>query len=300
MRNVNLEKIGRVAYSLSCDQATIRYDQDDVGVLCQGLLVEQRYTKPFDSAILLFKIDKVVAPAVVLHKFLHGFGSILLEFGGEHCKVKEFSVHDPDSYFKVHAEDIMVVENIIATASPDIETFAEASMAELDFKMPEPIKTVKPREVPSWDVYMLSLAQAASTRSKDPRTQHGCVLAGEDKSILSTGYNGPVPGVDDADLDWSPENKNQHVLHAECNAVARAGRSLVGSTAYVTGLPCLECAKLLMAARVSRIVYGPVRWSGFCPELLASVEKLCRMASVELVGLEWDGTVQIPPWVEST
>ena len=49
------------------------------------------------------------------------------------------------------------------------------------------------------------------------------------------------------------------MLHAEANAitkVARSNNSSDGSTLYVTASPCLECAKLIIQAGISRVVYN--------------------------------------------
>jgi dCMP deaminase len=65
------------------------------------------------------------------------------------------------------------------------------------------------------------------------------------------------------------------VLHAESNAimkVARSHASSIGGTIYCTLSPCLECAKLIIQAGITRVVYaeqypypghsGPVRDNG--------------------------------------
>jgi dCMP deaminase len=111
----------------------------------------------------------------------------------------------------------------------------------------------------SWDEYFLTLAKHVSTRATCDRLLAGCVLA-SDKRILSTGYNGSLPGVDHCD-DVGHLMMNDHCVateHAERNAVAnaaRAGVSTLGATAYVTHTPCWDCIKHLVAAGIKRIVY---------------------------------------------
>lgn len=49
------------------------------------------------------------------------------------------------------------------------------------------------------------------------------------------------------------------ITHAEVNAViqgARYGIALDGAECYVTTLPCLNCAKVLVSAGIHRVVYG--------------------------------------------
>src|SRR4030042_6523961 len=111
----------------------------------------------------------------------------------------------------------------------------------------------------SWDEFFLTLARHVSTRATCDRLHAGCVLV-SDKRILSTGYNGSLPGVDHCD-DVGHLMMNDHCVateHAERNAVAnaaRAGVSTLGSTAYVTHTPCWDCIKHLVAAGIKRIVY---------------------------------------------
>ena len=50
------------------------------------------------------------------------------------------------------------------------------------------------RERPSWDEYFLKLAMLASERATCPRMHCGCVLVRE-RFVLSTGYNGSLPGA---------------------------------------------------------------------------------------------------------
>ena len=47
---------------------------------------------------------------------------------------------------------------------------------------------------PSWDAYFLALAKLAASRSTCLSRPTGCVII-RDKQVLSTGYNGSMPGV---------------------------------------------------------------------------------------------------------
>ncbi|RKZ02991.1 MAG: hypothetical protein DRQ04_03105, partial [Candidatus Hydrothermota bacterium] len=47
-------------------------------------------------------------------------------------------------------------------------------------------------------------------------------------------------------------------IHAEQNAIAysvKAGTNINGSTIYSALLPCMECAKLIVASGIKRVVY---------------------------------------------
>jgi len=111
----------------------------------------------------------------------------------------------------------------------------------------------------SWDEYFLTLARHVSTRATCDRLLAGCVLV-KDKRIVSTGYNGSLPGADHCD-DVGHLMMNEHCVateHAERNAVAnaaRAGVSTLGATAYITHTPCWDCIKHLAAAGIKQIIY---------------------------------------------
>ena len=80
----------------------------------------------------------------------------------------------------------------------------------------------------------------------------------KDRMIISDGYNGTPMGFENICEDESGTTK-PYVLHAEANAitkVAKTNQSSEGSTLYITASPCLECAKLIIQAGISRVVYS--------------------------------------------
>lgn len=98
----------------------------------------------------------------------------------------------------------------------------------------------------------------ASERATCPRMHCGCVLV-KDKYVLSTGYNGSLPGLEHCEDAGCliVDNHCVRTNHAEINAIAQAARhgiSINGATAYITTMPCTTCAKALLAAGISRIV----------------------------------------------
>lgn len=103
----------------------------------------------------------------------------------------------------------------------------------------------------------LRMARIWASNSYCRRRQVGALLV-KDKMIISDGYNGTPSGFpnicEDANNQTYP-----YVLHAEANAitkVARSHNSSEGSTLYVTASPCLECAKLIIQAGITRVVYS--------------------------------------------
>jgi dCMP deaminase len=107
-----------------------------------------------------------------------------------------------------------------------------------------------------WDKRFLEMAQVVAQWSKDTRGV-GCVLVDDDKTILSTGFNGFPRGVLDDGRLLNKVEKLKIVVHAEANAVAAAarhGHAIKGSTAYITRRPCTQCAALLIQAGVKRVM----------------------------------------------
>lgn len=121
---------------------------------------------------------------------------------------------------------------------------------------------------PSWDEVWLSMADNIARRSLCSRAQVGCVIVASDQTVLSASYNGPPPGyeVSGSCVNWCPRARGDASLdntydncpsaHAEANGVARLDRSRVkGATVYVNRAMCLQCAKLVAAAGVTRVVH---------------------------------------------
>lgn len=111
---------------------------------------------------------------------------------------------------------------------------------------------------PSWDQYFLKMAMLVSERSTCPRMHCGCVLV-RDKKILSTGYNGSIPGdVHCEDVGCLVvDNHCVRTIHAEMNAILQCsnnGINTTGATAYVTNMPCTNCAKSLIGAGIREVV----------------------------------------------
>lgn len=88
------------------------------------------------------------------------------------------------------------------------------------------------------------------------RRQVGALLV-KDRMIISDGYNGTPSGFENICEDESGATK-AYVLHAEANAItkiAKSGNNSSGATMYVTAAPCVECAKLIIQAGITRVVY---------------------------------------------
>ena len=114
------------------------------------------------------------------------------------------------------------------------------------------------------------------------RRKVGALLV-KDKMIISDGYNGTPSGFENVCEDDDNVTK-PYVLHAEANAitkVARSNNSSDGATLYVTSSPCIECAKLIIQAGITRVVYSDAY-------RLSDGINLLSKAHIGLVSVEMD------------
>ena len=118
------------------------------------------------------------------------------------------------------------------------------------------------------------IAKIVSTRSTCNSRPTGAVIV-KDNHILSTGYNGAMPGAPHCSdqPDWEghafcfrrahgvPDIDKYNFCkasHAEANAIAQAARygvAIKGATLYVTLQPCFVCLKLLATAQIKGIYF---------------------------------------------
>ena len=121
---------------------------------------------------------------------------------------------------------------------------------------------------PSWDEYFMDITRRVATRSTCLRRAVGAILV-HDKRIIASGYNGGPSGLAHClDIGCLREklgipSGQQHELcrgiHAEQNAIiqaAKLGVSIEGATLYCTHQPCVICAKMIVNAGITEIVYA--------------------------------------------
>lgn len=124
------------------------------------------------------------------------------------------------------------------------------------------------RDQKKWDMRYLSLAKYWATLcSKDPSTIVGAVVVSADGQREYLGYNGFPRGVHDSEERLNTrEVKYQMVVHAEANALLKAGADARGGTLYCNLFTCNECAKLVIQSGIKRVVSSKhaaeERWAG--------------------------------------
>lgn len=125
----------------------------------------------------------------------------------------------------------------------------------------------QPNARPSWDEYFMQIARIVASRSTCLRRQVGAIAV-RDRRILATGYNGAPSGLahcgevgclrTEQDVPSGERHELCRGLHAEHNVIIQAalhGISIRGATIYCTNQPCVLCAKMLVNAGISEIVY---------------------------------------------
>ncbi len=112
----------------------------------------------------------------------------------------------------------------------------------------------------SWDEYFMQIATTVASRATCDRKHVGAVIE-RGRTILATGYNGSVAGLEHCDEvgHMMEDGHCVRTIHAENNAIIQAARNGVrieGASIYVTASPCWQCFKMIANAGVKRIVFG--------------------------------------------
>jgi dCMP deaminase len=118
---------------------------------------------------------------------------------------------------------------------------------------------------PHLDEYFMQIAAVVARRSTCLRNQVGAVFV-RDKRILSTGYNGAPAGLLHCDevgcardgVASGTRHELCRAVHAEQNAIIQAalhGVSIEGATLYCTHQPCILCAKMMINAKIRKVVF---------------------------------------------
>ena len=144
----------------------------------------------------------------------------------------------------------------------------------------------------------MGLALLSAKRSKDPNTQVGACIVNADNRIVSVGYNGFPRGCSDEDFPWERTAESQNdtkypfVCHAELNAILNAyGRDMRGSRIYVALFPCNECAKAIIQAGISEVIYISDKYAN--TDNARASKKMLLAAGVKLTQFNGDGKIEI-------
>ena len=108
---------------------------------------------------------------------------------------------------------------------------------------------------PSRDNIWMNFATSISSRSYDPRHQVGAVIVTSDNTrVLAIGYNGNHSGGPNEPESLEPGKSG--FIHAEINALLKLDyNNPQYKIMYVTLSPCRMCAKAIINAGISEVVY---------------------------------------------
>lgn len=98
----------------------------------------------------------------------------------------------------------------------------------------------------------MDIAYIVSQLSRCNRKKVGAIIV-KDGNIVSFGYNGTPTGFCN-ECEENDVTKDE-VIHAEMNAILKAGTKTQGATMYVTMSPCIECAKIIKQSGLKCVVY---------------------------------------------
>ncbi len=112
---------------------------------------------------------------------------------------------------------------------------------------------------PSWDEYFMALAKLAAVMATCPKRRVGAVIV-KNHRVLTTGFNGAAPGMPHCTevgcLIFENEGSScRRALHAEQNAVLQDSKNLEGGTLYTSFIPCVDCMKEIVTAKLAEVVY---------------------------------------------
>ncbi len=136
----------------------------------------------------------------------------------------------------------------------------------------------------TWDEYFMGVALLSARRSKDPSTQVGACIVNRKNKIVGAGYNGLPIGLHDDDFPWGKEGefldtKYPFVCHAELNAILNnIGMDLGGCKIYTALFPCNECAKAIIQAGITEVVYLSDKYDG--NQIVTASKKMLDTAGV--------------------
>jgi len=101
----------------------------------------------------------------------------------------------------------------------------------------------------------MNLATEISNLSRCNRAKVGALIV-KNKNIISYGYNGTPAGFCNDCEDHL--GTLDEVIHAECNAILKAGINAFESDLYITLSPCFNCCKLIKQAGIKKVYFKDV------------------------------------------
>jgi len=139
----------------------------------------------------------------------------------------------------------------------------------------------------TWPEVFIGMAQLMSTRSRDPSTKVGAILASPDHRRVITGFNGFANGLPNYKEWWETRgpsvlSKDTLVRHAEENCFSNLYEDATGWEIYVTHHPCVRCASLCAHHKLSKVHYLQDVNARYNPHLAKEVLKEAGIPLIQL------------------
>ena len=103
-----------------------------------------------------------------------------------------------------------------------------------------------------FDLMYMDIAHIVSKLSRCNRAKVGAIIV-KDGNIISFGYNGTPTGFCN-ECEENDVTKDE-VIHAEMNAILKAGINAQGATMYVTMSPCIQCSKIIKQIGLEFVIF---------------------------------------------
>ena len=105
-----------------------------------------------------------------------------------------------------------------------------------------------------WDRRFMQLTETVATWSSCfQENRHVGAVIVKDKRVMTTGYNGAPSGIKSCEEKGECLRRKLNIpsgtKHEKC------GINISGATLYCTHQPCVICAKMIINAGISRVVY---------------------------------------------
>ena len=108
---------------------------------------------------------------------------------------------------------------------------------------------------PGWDQIWSEVVRTIEKRSSDPEHKVAAIVVTSDNTqLLALGYNGDHAGGSNNRESWNPGESG--FIHAEVNALIKLDyNNPKKKIMYVSMSPCKMCAKAIINAGISEVVY---------------------------------------------